>query len=216
MRGKSWPIKLILSYCIPKKFILWKDTTKTKTVALTFDDGPNPQYTEELLVILKKYQIKATFFLIASKAEKYPKITSSILRDGHTIGSHTFKHDLTTKMTISVFRNDLEICSRILKDISGTQCKYFRPPEGRITLAALHHCISQNITTVLWSLSSKDTQRKGYKYIINNVLGNGVMSGDIILFHDDNAYTLQALPEIIDKLNSRNYSFVTINKFVTK
>lgn len=217
MREKSWPIKQALAYIVPKRFITWKGTDRVKKVALTFDDGPRPQYTEETLLLLKKFQIKATFFLVGSKVEKYTDITRKIFQDGHTVGMHTFKHDLVTKMTLEVFKEDLEYCKKILKKISGIDCVYFRPPDGIMSLAALKHCISQKIITVLWSLSSRDSYLpKSPAHIIENVIGNRVKAGDIILFHDHNSFTLQALPEIIEELKNRKFSFVTIDEFVAK
>ena len=213
MRGKFWRAKRALTRFVPKKYVVWEGASKTKALALTFDDGPHPEYTERILTLLNHYQIKATFFLSGENVARYPEITKRISQEGHLIGSHSFSHKNLKKISMKEFREDLNKSVKSLIKITGKNFRFLRPPYGKISIPSLLYCISQGITIVLWSLDSRDFENKGSQHILRNVISDGIKGGDVVLLHDDNQFTLEALPTIIPLLRDRGYYFVTINDF---
>lgn len=214
MRGRLWRVKKRLCCFLPKRYILWEGEKDTRKIALTFDDGPNPCYTEKLLDLLSSHQIKATFFLLGKNLEIYPQIARRIMSEGHLIGNHTYAHKHISEISIGDFKKELNKTQNMIKKIFNRDFNYFRPPCGRFGFGHVAYCISKQLTTVLWTLDSRDFEYKGKQHILNNVIGDGIKGGDIILFHDNNGFTLEALPEIIEYLQNESFKFVTVEEML--
>ncbi len=170
-----------------------KCTSENKSkVQLTFDDGPHPEITPEILKILKKHNQKAIFFCIGKNIEKYPEIAKQIIAEGHTIGNHSFSHSyffdfFGTKKVIE----ELEKTNRLIKNISDKDCRIFRPPYG-VTNPNIAKAVKiLNLQVVGWSVRSSDTV-KNKKQVLKRL--EKVKPGDIVLFHDTKANT----PEILN------------------
>ena len=212
MRGKLWIIKRFLAGFFPKKYILFEGNKLRNKVALTFDDGPHPEHTEKLLTILDKYNIKATFFFTGENVAAYPGITQRVARSGHLIGGHTVSHKPVSKMGPSELDKEIMNNRAIVNRVVGSNFKYFRPPWGKFNLQTLHYCAMRGITTVLWSLDTRDFEKQNIQHIVDNVINAKVKSGDVILFHDNNESTLSALPRIIKNLRDRGFEFATVEE----
>lgn len=190
-----------------------------KCIALTFDDGPHPKYTVQILDILKKYNAKATFFVIGQNAEKYPEIVMREYSDGHEIGNHTYSHPDLKKISAENFLQEIEKTNRVIKDITGTEPRLFRPPGGYLSNAIVNEITEQNSTAVLWSWrqDTRDWECPSVGCIVSTVLGN-LCDGDIVLFHDynsQNSPTPDALEEILCKLSKQGYKFVTVTELMS-
>jgi len=183
---------------------------ETKIVAITFDDGPHPRYTEPILDGLKERGVVATFFITGDHAEKYPGIVKRIHDEGHLIGNHTYSHMQLTKYNLEEFANELSLTSQIIAEITGAETLFVRPPYGLwdIRLEA-----KLNMFPVMWTIDPRDWARSSVSGIVNDVV-NKVKPYDIILLHDEYESTQNASLIIVDQLLEAGYVFVTVEELL--
>ncbi len=188
-------------------------------IALTFDDGPHPRYTRQILEILKKEGIKATFFIVGENINYYDEgIVAEIINEGHELGNHTFNHEHTKAMSESEFYDDVRACHELVKKKYGYEMKIFRPPEGYIDDKVKNIANELGYSIIIWSIDTKDWEHVGSDIIVGNVEKNA-SDGDIILMHDYVSKpntTIGALERLIKKLKGEGYSFVTVSELIEK
>lgn len=179
--------------------------TPQKILALTFDDGPHPKVTPQILDLLKKHNAKATFFCIGQHAEKYPEILKRILEEGHEVGNHSYSHKNTFPLFgESQIKKELQQTDAILKQ----ENKLFRPPFG-VTNPTIAKVIKETGHLVIgWNVRSFDTVTKDPQTIAKRVLKK-IKPGSIILMHDTQPQSLEALKIMLPKL--KDYQFATIS-----
>jgi peptidoglycan/xylan/chitin deacetylase (PgdA/CDA1 family) len=185
-------------------------------IALTFDDGPAPTYTAEILSILQRYQVPATFFLLGSHVQTYPDLARAEVADGYVVGDHTWSHPNLTQLSASQITQQLASARQTILQVTGVRTTLFRPPGGSYNRQVLISAASLQLTTILWSIDPRDWSRPGTSVILNVVLANA-RNGSIILLHDgggDRSQTVAALPTIIESLLDRGFSFVTISQML--
>lgn len=210
-------IILICNSC--EKILVENVVIPNKTIALTFDDGPDPIYTDMILDVLKEKEVNATFFLIGNKMKKYPQVTERIFNEGHCLANHTYDHINIEKQQFHKIHNSILLTEQILEGFSGKSLKIMRPPWGQVTsneMVKLKRC---GYKVVFWDVNSRDYKPNiTVNEIINNVMA-GVGDKKIVLFHDSDYLgiasrknTALALPQIIDLLKGLGYSFVTIDE----
>ena len=188
-----------------------KPKGKEKLIALTFDDGPWPRTTSQVLKILKKEDIKATFFLVGQYLKIYPQIAQEIVAAGHTLGNHTWHHRYTM-MNPSVAAREIEDTAILIYKTTGIKTLVFRPPGGLLNNGVVDYAKQHNYVTVMWSADSMDYHPYRPDQLVNHVIRKA-QSGGIVLMHDgggNRAATVEALPKIIAKLKALDYKFVTI------
>lgn len=195
---------------IPLRHIRNVNTTR-KVVALTFDDGPHPVFTAQILRILDYYNAKASFFLVGSIAEHYPLWVSMEAHANHTIGSHTYSHLRLDFLDEEETQFQLEYNQEVLNAITSTVPKYFRPPGGRFNAQAARIVDKLNLTLVWWTVNTNDLAGYNADYIVNKVK-EGLKPGAIILLHDGNQTTVDALPQILEYIKSQGYQTVSIEE----
>ncbi len=184
--------------------------TELKEVALTFDDGPHPVYTIELLDFLKKNEIKATFFVIGENAAKYPEIIKRIVEGGHTLGIHSYCH----KPSFTIFSgqaviDDLARCKETVEEISGTKVSLFRPPYG-VTNPNIAAAVKfLELKSVGWSIRSFDTTGRSEKRILKKV-GRSLSPGAIILLHDRMPNCTSLVDKILSVMKEKEYKIVCL------
>lgn len=186
------------------------------TVALTFDDGPHKYRTDEILDVLKKYDVKATFFTVGKMAREYPNVIRREIAEGHEIGNHTNTHAKMSKMTQKSLRAELEATEEVLFEIAEYRPKLFRPPEGWCSesIAAIAGEMDYNV--ILWNIDTLDWAHNEPDKICKCVF-DGIRPGSIILFHDyvsGKSPTVEALETIIPELKLRGYRFVTVSELI--
>lgn len=186
-----------------------------KRIALTFDDGPHPKYTRELLAILKKYNVKATFFVVGMMAERNPDLVRLELKEGHLIGNHTYHHVNLTRIPDSEIPVEWQACTDVLKSILGRSIGFARPPGGDYDSIVIKAAMSRGLTTVLWTDDPGDYASPGDKVIATRVLDR-VSNGGIILLHDGIQQTVDVLPQIIQTLKKKGFKFVTVDKMISE
>jgi peptidoglycan/xylan/chitin deacetylase (PgdA/CDA1 family) len=181
-----------------------------KKVALTFDDGPNECYTEELLDGLAVRGVKATFFLIGKKVEQNPEIVKRIYEEGHLLGNHSYDHVNLSEMSEKDACEQINKTNDAIKQITGTAPEYLRPPFGsyKKNLDA-----EMDMIEVLWDVDPRDWSIKNTGKVVNRVVTK-VEDNDIILLHDEYATSIAAAMEIIDILQGQGYEFVTVDELL--
>ena len=185
-------------------------------LALTFDDGPHPKYTKEILEILEEYGVSATFFVVGENAAAYPDLVRAQVRAGHEIGNHTYSHKRPAKQTQEEILSDVGACSKVLKEITHTPVRLFRPPEGVCNDGVKCACGEDGLSIVLWSIDTRDWAHTSPGEICQNVKEN-VRDGSIILMHDfigKNSPTPEALRQMIPMLLELGYELVTVSQLL--
>ena len=181
-----------------------------KKLALTFDDGPNPDYTEMLLEGLKVRDVKCTFFLLGAECEKYPKLVQKINEEGHLIGVHSYEHVNLANLTDEAAIEQVDRTTEILYKLTGKHAEYIRPPYG------CWKCNLDYETTmieVLWDVDPLDWKTDNSDVIAKRVL-EAVRENDIILLHDASESSVKAAFKIIDELLVQDYTFVTVDELL--
>jgi len=185
-----------------------------RRVALTFDDGPLPPYTTEVLRVLERYQVPATFFCIGLNAMAYPDEVRKIRDHGHSFGNHTWSHPFLPELTRSALAEQLDRTAELIATVSGAdRPRFFRPPYGSRTPEVLRWLGELNTTTVLWDVAPDDWAMPGAQTIATGVV-NETTDGSIVLLHDgggDRSQTVAALPSIIESLLDRGFEFVRVD-----
>ena len=183
-----------------------------KRIALTFDDGPHPVYTEELLDGLKERGVQATFFVTGEHAEKYPEIIKRMQEEGHLIGNHTYSHIQLKKANEEKFREELIETSRVIREITGKDTMYVRPPYGSWDRAIEKEL---NMFPVLWTIDPTDWKCLNADAVSQRVLRK-VKENSIILLHDSYASSVEAALQITDALLKEGYTFVTVEELLVE
>lgn len=188
---------------------------KKKEVALTFDDAPDDQFTPQILEVLAKYNVEATFFVVGERAEKYPSMLRRIAREGHVIGNHSYSHANLVKLSDAAFRNEIKRTDNAISRVIGYTPKLVRTPYGNIREKQLLWLSRQNHLVVNWNVDSQDWKGLNADQVYDNIMG-AVKPGAIILQHsgggegEDLSGTVQALPRIITQLRTQGYRIVTL------
>lgn len=190
---------------------------KEKTIYLTFDDGPS-EYTNELLDLLKKYKIKATFFCVANFAKNKKYIIEKMKRDGHVIALHSLKHKNSMLQGIIEAKKDLEKSLQIMKELN-IEIKYYRPPWGDANWYLLKKLKKENIKCILWNVMAEDWEAGTTEEIIARKILSRVKGGDIICLHDGRGKneaplkTIHALEKVIPIFLEKGFEFKTIDEY---
>ena len=191
-------------------------TEKEKVIALTFDDGPHPEYTPFVLQLLKNHNATATFFCIGKEVEKYPEILKSIKDEGHTIGNHSYSHSLTIDFKgTKCWIEELKQTEKAIRDVLEEDVRLFRPPYG-VTTPHLAKAISFTKHTVIgWNIRSFDKGIKDTDLILKRIKKQ-VKPGGIILLHDTHANAPYILENLLLFLREQNYTTVSINRLINE
>lgn len=184
-----------------------------KQVALTFDDGPHPAYTPQILRILKQYDAKATFFVVGEQAQKYPALIRAEVAGGNNVGNHTFNHVSLVKIPPSYVATEIKACGAVLGRITGRPPHLFRPPGGMYTPEVARISDALGYTMVLWTDDPGDYASPGADVILSRTLAR-VNNGSIILLHDGIVQTLEVLPRLLQYLRANGYETITIDEMI--
>jgi peptidoglycan/xylan/chitin deacetylase (PgdA/CDA1 family) len=176
-------------------------------IALTFDDGPSPEYTPEILKALSANDAKATFFVLGSQAEQHPDILKQIAESGNEIGNHSYSHLDLTKLEEPALDYQVLTTQEIVKRETGKVPVLLRPPYGSFNEAVKKF----GMPIILWSIDTLDWQSKNPDVIHNRVLSN-VKDGDIIIMHDIYKSSAEAVSRIIPELKRKGYQLVTVSE----
>ena len=188
---------------------MWSESSKGK-VAITFDDGPHPQYTEQLLDGLKKRGVEVTFFVTGEHAVLHPDIVLRMHDEGHLIGNHTYSHMQLCEGNREEFKKELIATSLVIEEIIGSEVSYVRPPYGVWDKNMEEEL---NMIPVFWTVDPLDWCILDAQSIAEAVFDN-VKENDIILMHDYYDTSVTAALQVVDVLKERGYDFVTVDEIL--
>lgn len=202
--------------------VLCSVKTKEKKIALTFDDGPNPDYTPLLLNKLAEFRVPATFFLLGRNLKRHPEIGRRIALEGHEIGNHTYNHRILPLLSNGSIRNEVASTQQLIADLLHVQPVFFRPPIGLFTKHTLDAVEQLGFRTVVGDVFPVDTARPSHETITRRVLRRA-QAGSIVILHDgyvwrfdrDKSQTVRAVAELIPRLREQGYEFVTLSRLVS-
>lgn len=195
---------------IVQRVTIQKKYKEAPKIALTFDDGPHPHYTEQLLDGLKERGVCATFFVTGEHAELHPDVIKRMNEEGHLIGNHTYSHMQLNQSNRDKFREELVKTNEVIEEITGNEVVYVRPPYGTWDKKFETEL---NMIPVLWSVDPLDWCTTNVDRIVYKVV-NKAEENDIILLHDYYESTVTAALKIIDELQEEGYEFVTVEEIL--
>ena len=175
-------------------------TAATRTVYLTFDDGPDASWTPRVLDVLDRYDIRATFFMLGHQAGTTPDLVDQVRTAGHSVGNHSVSHASLPKLSDNRLRHEID---------DGVRSRCFRPPYGATSARVRSAIAGAGMRQILWDVDPRDWTRPGASVIADAVVKH-VHDGAIVLLHDgggDRSQTVEALPQIVERLRARGYSF---------
>lgn len=177
-------------------------------VALTFDDGPNPEYTGRILEVLEENYSHATFFVVGTNAEQYPETLQAIALSGNEIGNHTYSHANLTDIDSANVEEEIDKVNRAVKKATGEITTVIRPPYGAYNEDVLNQ-LQQPV--VLWDLDTEDWDSRNAQTIVDNIITN-IDDGDIILMHDIYESTAEAVELLVPRLKEMGYQVVSVSE----
>jgi len=180
-----------------------------KLLALTFDDGPDPEITPRILKTLEEHNAYATFFVRGDNAERHPQLLKQIAAGGHEIGNHSYSHE--TVSSEDAAKEELRKTDDAIGQVTGRDVRLFRPPKGIKNCELTRQALKAGYVVVLWTISSADSRPIAPEVIASNVI-HTPNPGDIVIMHDGEGHTAtaDALPKVLDALEKKGYRFVTV------
>lgn len=200
--------RLVPIYCV--------ENNNSKKIAISFDAAWGNEDTEELIAILGKYNIKATFFVVGSWVDKYPESVKQLSDAGHDIENHSNSHPHMPQLTTAQMTEELKACNDKIATVTGKQPILFRAPYGDYNNAMLNTVTNMGMYTIQWDVDSRDWKEEYTTDMIVKGVTENVKSGSIVLFHNAAVNTPEALPIILEKLLAEGYEFCLIRDLIYK
>ncbi|MEH7415839.1 polysaccharide deacetylase family protein [Neobacillus drentensis] len=203
--------------------VFWEVKTKEKLVAITFDDGPHPIFTPQILDLLAKYNARATFFVAGNKVVRFPDVLKREVEEGHEIANHTFSHIYGYHITSSKLLSELKETDQVIQKYTGIKPSLYRPVGGFYNDDIINTALKNKKEVVLWSWDqdSRDWTNPPAGQMCSYII-KGVKPGNIILFHDWHGSefskacsTVTALETILNYLNKNGYKCVTVSELLS-
>ena len=195
---------------LPKSFFFTHGNRSSNQIALTFDDGPDPDQTPRLLDLLQKHNVRATFFVIGEKVERHRSLVERMAQEGHEIGNHSYTHSEPAATSTTKLLDEVRRTRDLIENISNRPCTLMRPPKGELTFAKMFKLWQEKQAIALWSVDPKDYQMQSTDEAITWAKAYQPTSGDILLMHDNHPYALELVTQIIHQQHSQQ--FVTLTK----
>lgn len=204
-----------------EKLVITLVKTSQHAVALTFDDGPDPERTPAVLESLQKHNVRATFFVVGTRAEKYPELLQQMAAQDHEIANHSYSHsyELFKQNKTEIFREEIDKTNVIINTITSQTPVFFRPPGGYLSdnLVELTKQDKLTIAYWTWQQDSRDWKPGNSGTAIANHIIKNIKPGQIILLHDgasNGLQTAQAVDILLTKLGQEGYRFVTMSELI--
>ncbi|MBF8984451.1 polysaccharide deacetylase family protein [Lutibacter sp. B2] len=189
--------------------------TNEKKIAISFDAAWGDQYTNGILDILDKYNIKSTFFLVGFWVDKYPDMVKKIHDQGHNVANHSSTHPHMTKLSKEQIAQELNKTGEKIKELTGVMPILFRPPFGDYNNLLINTAKENGYYTIQWDVDSLDWKELGTEPVVDRVTRN-IKNGSIVLFHNNAKYVLEYLPLVIERLQKDGYEIVPISDLIIK
>jgi len=197
-------MKTLIKQLIPPAFVRYRYPVIGNKIALTFDDGPKPGTTEHILDILNDFKMTATFFVLGEMAESNPDLCRRMVDQGHEIGNHGYSHKKCSELSLKQIEEEINLTDRIVENITQTTPQHFRPPNGALSFPLMWLLtVNRRQPPILWSQMIKNEWRKEKDELIQEFEQMKLLPGDIVLLHDVNTQTANALPDILNIIKQR-------------
>lgn len=200
---------------------IYRFSSRNKKIALTFDDGPSPIWTPQILDVLKKENVKATFFMIGHHVQKYPEVARRVADEGHSVGNHGYAHSVILYYTPAEIEEEVKYTEHVIREVTLKTTRIYRPPKSWIKKDIKDKIKSLGYDIILWSVNSKDWVGFPASFIVNSIMRK-IKGGDILLFHDsgnifgteggNRQQTIKAVETIIKTLKQQGFSFVSLDE----
>jgi peptidoglycan-N-acetylglucosamine deacetylase len=201
------PRKLQVLRWLPDRWVLTRGARNRRVLHLTFDDGPHPAHTPALLDLLAAHGARATFFLIGREAERHPDLVMRILREGHTLGNHSWSHPQFERLDLAAQRDEIERTDRLLQSFDGQPRHDFRPPRGVMPRPMVLDCIRRGRRIAYWSYDSLDYSQRSADDLIASAHRHPPRAGEILLMHDDGGLSLRLLEAMLPVWAGEGFAF---------
>ena len=203
----------IMTAVTTRELPVYNVDTEEKVLSISFDAAWGRANTEEILNILDRYDVKTTFFLVGFWAEKHPDLVAEIAARGHEIGNHSATHPHMAQLSAAQIRDELKKCSDLVESIIGVPTTLFRPPYGEYNDAVVRISREEGYECVQWNVDSLDWKNLGKENMIRQCTKD-VNPGDIVLFHNDSKYILEALPQILEYYKQKEYRIIPVSEIL--
>ncbi len=208
-------IKKVLTSVLSRDRMFDRGPASATGIALTFDDGPHPEYTPALLDELQRLQLRATFFVVGEAVERNPALTRRIVADGHTIGSHTYTHSEPAQTNAAKLLIEVHRSLALIEDLTGVRPTLFRPPKGKLTIAKSWGLWRLQQTIVLWNQDPRDYQASAVSGIQPWIDKYQPSRGDIILMHDTHPHCIAAIEPLVQLVQRHSLGeFATVDEWL--
>lgn len=187
--------------------------TEEKVLSISFDAAWGSANTEGILEILDRYDVKTTFFLVGFWAEKYPELVQELVARGHEVGNHSATHPHMSQLSAAQIREELRKASDLVESITGKPTTLFRPPYGEYNDTVVRVSREEGYECVQWNVDSLDWKNLGTDNMVQKCTKE-VNPGDIVLFHNDSKYILEALPKILEYYTQAGYKIIPVSQLL--
>lgn len=205
----------VMTAVATRELPVYNVNTEEKVLSISFDAAWGRANTEEILNILDRYDVKTTFFLVGFWAEKHPDLVQELIARGHEIGNHSATHPHMAQLSRAQIREELRKCSDLVESITGKPTTLFRPPYGEYNDEVVRVSREDGYECVQWNVDSLDWKNLGTEHMIRQCT-KAVNPGDIVLFHNDSKYILEALPRILEYYTQEGYKIIPVSQILLK
>lgn len=208
--GMRRKVRRMVRRLLDNRVVWFRVARDPRSVMLTFDDGPHPEFTPQVLDLLDKHGARATFFLIGERAERHPDLVREIHGRGHCIGNHTWSHLNDCRggtYSYGRYLGEIRRCQSTMRSIAGVETKLFRPPRGELNLKSLAATLCSRHRIVYWSLEGGEWGCRQHESgaAIAEFVVRTVQPRDIVLLHDDNEKTIAVLEALLPLAAERGF-----------
>ncbi|MEP7041498.1 MAG: polysaccharide deacetylase family protein [Dokdonella sp.] len=200
------PRKLRLLRWLPASLFLIDGPSAGRKLYLSFDDGPDPEYTPKVLDLLAANDARASFFLVGGRAEQYPDLVRRMVSEGHMIGNHSFSHPAFEQLSLSAQLEEVAHTDRVLATFDGQAQHAFRPPCGVLPLPLVLNFAWRRRNIAYWSFDSLDYQRRPTAELAELLRQQPPRAGDVVLMHDDSAHTMELLEILLPEWRAQGFA----------
>jgi peptidoglycan/xylan/chitin deacetylase (PgdA/CDA1 family) len=214
--GRRGARRLVEAF-MPSSLVVWRgkqggNVAGGPGVALTFDDGPDAM-TPEYLSVLSELGVRATFFLVGRQCARHPELVKQIVADGHEVGAHGYTHRRFTSLGARELEDELWKTQKLLPPNDGRK-RLLRPPHGAVSVSSLLTCARAGFTTVLWSHDSGDSRTERSEEVTRAFEPGSPHAGDIVLMHEGQPWTIDALPGVVGRLKETGHALVSVGELL--
>ena len=195
---------------LPNRLVTTSGKRGRKTLYLTFDDGPHPQFTIPICELLDKHSAKATFFCVGLQIEQYPKIARHIISQGHLIANHSNTHKMFKTQSYNSQLNEVLNCQDKIVSLNPTSLKLFRAPQGHLSIPLCCQLLLEKWRIIHWSYDTLDYKHGPLEEQLSVFRKKPITDGDILLFHDDHQLAIDLLEVLLPKWKNLGYNFATV------